>query len=1695
MTRRYTGGLLSATEQITDANTANGIFTLQEAGALTSSGNFPIGRWTPQRSLRFRASASAYLTRTPSIASGQDKWTLSTWVKRGLNGAAQHIIGGNTTTSGGTRNVLQVEFGGDNAFWVFAFNNGSGYYFQRTSNQLFRDPSAWYHVVVQFDPDNAVSANKVIVYVNGQQLTWSTSSDSGAAGNISSPAYRSINNTYRNDINGGYQGGGAPIYFGDGYLSEMYMISGSVVAPSDFATTDPETGTWVPKRYTGTYGSNGFYLPFSDNATTTGLGKSYSPNTNLITYSEQIDNAAWAKTSTTVAANTTDTTDPLGTNTSEKLTASVTGSSYVQTNSLISFTQGGTYTWSMYAKAGTASCFALSIQPSYADRIVASYNLSTGTVIGGIVPGGTTSTVVGCGMDSVGNGWYRCWLTATTASGSGYTYFGPTNTITTPSADPFSNTSGNTCYVWGAQLNNGPLTTYVQSVASAVSNDWTVNNLSVTPGITYDSMVDVPGIPAVSSRQDVGGIVRGNYATWNTLDKKLSITSEGNLKSAADGAGYADVITTFPTATTGKWYAEITMSFSQNINWPINMGISNGIAGNTYLRLYTDWSARAIGKSVNGVTSSVTPSGAFPATGDILKIAYDADAGNLWIGLNSTWYGASGSLTGSPETGGDPTLSGVAGRELYPNHGNAGGPAQVAYINCGQRPFSYTPPTGYKSLCTTNLPNPKIKRPSDHFDVKTWTGNGNALTVGTTNKQTSSYQIARSLRFRKVNSAFLSRTATTLGSQTTWTWSGWVKQTLFGSNGTQWLLTGGDPAAIATNYTTLAFSAQGFLGNTDQLQFYSTQSNSTVFALASNARFQSNTGWYHVVAVIDTTQTVPSERIKLYVNGVRITQWASTSFPSQNATIPFINGTTFESRIGGIVTYGNYDGYMTEINFVDGQALTPSSFGQFDANNNWVPTRYTGTYGTNGYYLPFNHNTTSSWAATFNGSQYLTVPDSSVWAFSGNWTVEAFFNISSIPGTLASIVAQWVDGGGTNRAFTIGVDSSARLTAYAQYGANQYNPVSASGLIKVNQWYHTALVANGSTLTLYLNGVAISSSSITGTINNSTAPVGIGAYGDGTWKMNGSVSNVRITNTAVYTSKFTPPSAALTAISGTQLLTLQNSTFVDNSTNNFTITNVGSTTLSSDNPFILPSIGADQSGNINNWIPNNFSTAAGVANDSVLDSPTDYDDGSGNIRGNYPVLNSLENVNTTYLAFQNGSLRANMGTGAGTMAWANMAIPPSGKWYWEVTITTVSNGTSLGISYGASSTTDGNAKSIIYSFPGGKRVLTVDTSYGASYTTGDIIGVAVDKDASTITFYKNNVSQGAISELTISSENYRPFLHNNTSSGFGLMDINFGQQPFAYTPPAGHKSLNTKNLKDVGSYNLPDTFGNFVNTPDLVWIRNRTVASGGGLFNTVIGPTRFLQPTNTNGSTTTSGELETFLPNGFLLGTNGNITNNSTNSYVGWAWNRGKIPGFDIVNYAEVAGNNSIKHNLGVVPKVVLMKSLSIVENWVWWQESFGTNQGIYLNSNIGTQTAGANWITVNSSSIEMTSGQFGSPGSKLLYLWAEVPGFSKFGTYTGNTSADGPFIYCGFKPKYLLIKKTNGNDSWIIYDSARNTYNGMQKWLVAHATDTEYDTSTGRVDFVSNGFKIRTADAGPNTGNFIYCAFAEAPFKYASAR
>ena len=251
MTRRNTGGFLSAKEQATDSNSANGIFTLSEAAALTTGGNFPTGGFSPTNSLRFRSSATAFLTRTFPTAGNRQIFTESVWFKRGILGNSSWI--GLTTQTPGV-NYVGLFLNTDDTVIAYIHYNGSTWTGQLTTTQVFRDPAAWYHIVLAVDTTQTVASSRMKMYVNGTQVT-SFSTASYAPQNTSTL----FNAAAQHGI--GYQTNGSN-YF-DGYLSEMNWIDGQQLTPSSFGQTDPATGVWIPKRYTGTYGTNGFYLPFN----------------------------------------------------------------------------------------------------------------------------------------------------------------------------------------------------------------------------------------------------------------------------------------------------------------------------------------------------------------------------------------------------------------------------------------------------------------------------------------------------------------------------------------------------------------------------------------------------------------------------------------------------------------------------------------------------------------------------------------------------------------------------------------------------------------------------------------------------------------------------------------------------------------------------------------------------------------------------------------------------------------------------------------------------------------------------------------------------------------------------------------------------------------------------------------------------------------------------------------------------------------------------------------------------------------------------------------------------------------------------------------------------------------------------------------------------------------------------------------
>jgi hypothetical protein len=564
-------------------------------------------------------------------------------------------------------------------------------------------------------------------------------------------------------------------------------------------------------------------------------------------------------------------------------------------------------------------------------------------------------------------------------------------------------------------------------------------------------------------------------------------------------------------------------------------------------------------------------------------------------------------------------------------------------------------------------------------------------------------------------------------------------------------------------------------------------------------------------------------------------------------------------------------------------------------------------------------------------------------------------------------------------------------------------------------------------------------------------------------------------------------------------------------------------------------LGKDFSGNGNYWTTNNISITSGVTYDSMTDVPTL----TSATAANFAVLNPLnKGANITLSA---ANLEASYATTASTSGIATIACD-NGKWYWEITLGTVLSGayqsyvvlynqatwrpiSHAGSGYIAYRTSDGS----YVSDSGGSG------SFSAGATTGDVIGVAVDVTNGTFQIFKNGSSLGTITGLSINTNTWTAgYSFDNTIST--SWKFNFGQRPFAYTPPTGFVALNTFNLPtstivkgntvmDATTYTGTGASLSVTNAasfkPDLVWAKGRSGATDHALYDSVRGTTKQLESNTDSIETTEATGLTAFGSAGFTVGALAQM-NTNTATYVGWQWQAGQgstssntngtitstvsvnaSAGFSIATYTGTGANATVGHGLGVAPSFIIVKVRDVAGYlWLTYHSSVGANSTTYLNSSSAPAASSSWWNNTSPTSSVFTVGtsNYSNQSSKLYvaYCWTPIAGYSAFGSYTGNGSADGPFVYTGFRPKFVLYKRTDSSGSWGILDSARNPNNPTGKYLYPNASDAEFNgDSSYPFDFLSNGFKIRHTGASENAsgGTYIYMAFAENPFKNSLAR
>ena len=564
---------------------------------------------------------------------------------------------------------------------------------------------------------------------------------------------------------------------------------------------------------------------------------------------------------------------------------------------------------------------------------------------------------------------------------------------------------------------------------------------------------------------------------------------------------------------------------------------------------------------------------------------------------------------------------------------------------------------------------------------------------------------------------------------------------------------------------------------------------------------------------------------------------------------------------------------------------------------------------------------------------------------------------------------------------------------------------------------------------------------------------------------------------------------------------------------------------------------------------NDYAVTNLVASDQMVDSPTN----------NFCTMNPLS-PNTTNLTFSEGNLKL---AGWDIGFFGTMGVS-SGKWYWEMHSTNASgnayNTSAIGIVHSDalhdtadSSSNDGfqlfggvNKGRGYYGYAGNKLDEDSNVSYGAAFVTGDIIGVALNLEDDEITFYKNNSSQG-VAFTSLGSGDWFPLWQNWTSS-VGVM--NFGQDSsfagiktaqgnqdsnsigdFYYTPPTDHLALCTSNLPEPAV--IPsEHFNTVLHTgadaavqaitgvgfqPDLLWIKGRSHAEGGNLFDAVRGGDKVLQVHNTaTEETQASANITAFGADGFTMAADSHqYINYNAHTYVDWCWKAngsgsantvGNIDstvsvntdaGFSIVSWTgdgEATGA-TVGHGLSKAPELILGKGREDEDHWRCYLPS---GLEVQLNST-GTPYALSRWAAPTSTLIKPIGDGTGymniSAEGFIAYCFHSVDGYSKFGSYTGNADADGTFVYLGFRPMFVVGRCNSAGSEWKMYDSKRNTYNVMDEEIRADRNDAASVHSNNYLDFLSNGFKPRYTDHVNQAQTYIYMAFAETPFKYSNAR
>jgi len=880
------------------------------------------------------------------------------------------------------------------------------------------------------------------------------------------------------------------------------------------------------------------------------------------------------------------------------------------------------------------------------------------------------------------------------------------------------------------------------------------------------------------------------------------------------------------------------------------------------------------------------------------------------------------------------------------------------------------------------------------------------------------FSIDRSLRFNSADSASLNFTPSSAGNRKTWTWSSWVKlnfegyQNLFAN-------------LVNNNNGLYVYWNNGLLNISD----YGTSYGASLYA---ERVFRDYSSWYHIVIAMDSTQGTASDRVKLYINGAQETLVGTQ--PSQNVD-GYWNAAQAQwiGQQSNNVTDYNLDGYLAEVNFIDGSALDPTSFGELDDNNVWQPKDTSSlTFGTNGFRLKFDDNSSNAALGTDSSGN------------GNSWSVNNFSAVSAASAVTFSGHA-W-----TQYKSTYNNNTTAKTKTGAKYrielddlfnGVVDGTSYSAATIFGINEfnsqgYIHDSLVSNDGTATTGFDNTAQTGTAWKGYFNypsNSGKYASITVYdgseSDGTdFSINRpECDSLRDTPVNGNTANDTGAGGEITGNYATlnPLVRLgdPNATFSDGnltasftSANNYAVATIGitsgkyyyeltaSTGVSSSDgaTYIRAFTATGVSETFYHWRANGGTSG-------LTGSPTLSTYASGDVLGV-----GIDATNSTVRFYKNGTLQ-----GSGDYTYTTF----SGKALFIAAFANPGNRT-CHWNFGQ--------RPFAYTAPSGYKCLCT-----ANLPDPTIADGSTAFDAKT--FAANNGTQ------TISGFNFSPDLIWTKSRS------NAYKHQIWDTVRGNDQTLNP-NLADAEA----DRSGSL------------TFNSDGFTSNTL------------NNANYSSGNSIAWAWDA------GSSTASNTDGSITSQVRANQTAGFSIVTWNFSGSlNKTIGHGLNAATELYFIKNRDASEDWYAYTTAIdGGLDYAHLNSSAAFSSSSRSLPTSSVFNYE------GTTGDHVAYCFAPVAGFSAFGKYTGNGSSDGPFVYTGFRPALVIIKIYSGTSSnWVMLDSARDPDNVVRNNLYADTNDAENQFDWA--DFLSNGFKPRVTYSQVNGNNYgyVYMAWAENPF------